>query len=136
MFAVTARWNVPSLRRTTSGLAAFLLAAATLFPAAVAAQSQRAPTVPCGERDTIVEGLAMSFGEQPISMAVTARGDLLEVLASPEGNWSIIITQAQGPTCLMTAGDGWRGAPGSLIRDPEISGKLPPQLAKPHFRMQ
>lgn len=136
MFAVTARWNVSSQHRTASGLAAFLLAAVTLFPAAAAAQSQQAQTAPCGEREAIIERLAMSFGEEPISMAITAAGDLLEVLASPAGNWSIIITQAQGPTCLMTAGDGWRGAPGSSSWESQISGKLPPQLAKPHFRRQ
>lgn len=85
------------------------VALATAGPAA-------AQTPQCASRDAIVERLSLQFGEEPIRIAVTSTGDLLEVLASPQGTWTIIITRAGGPTCLMSAGEGWRGAPSG---DPE-----------------
>jgi len=51
---------------------------------------------------------------------VATTGDPLEPLASPEGSWSIIVTKAGGPTCLMSAGEGWRGAPSPEDQEPVI----------------
>jgi hypothetical protein len=88
----------------------------------VSAQMQPAAAQmpPCASRDQIVERLAAQFGERPVSVAVTVTGDLLELLTSPQGSWSIIVTKAGGPTCLMSAGEGWRGAPAQVAEDPGI----------------
>ena len=99
-------------------------AAAVLAGLSVLLSAQMQPAAaqvpPCAPRDQIVERLAAQFGERPISVAVTATGDLLELLASPQGSWSIIVTKAGGPTCLMSAGEGWRGAPAQVAEDPAI----------------
>jgi hypothetical protein len=51
---------------------------------------------------------------------VTATGSLLEVLASPSGTWTIIVTIPNGPTCLVSSGEGWRSAPVLLAEEPAV----------------
>lgn len=112
----------PSASRLHSGwcrtAAAVVAGLSVLTPVLV--QSAAAQMPPCAPREQIVERLAAEFGEEPISVAVTSTGDLLELLASPQGSWSIIVTKAGGPTCLMSAGEGWRGAPAQVAEDPAI----------------
>lgn len=102
---------------------AFTFLAAWSLPLSAAAQS--AQGVKCAPRDLLVDRLAANFNEEPISVAVTSTGSLLEVLASPEGSWSIIVTMPDGPTCLMSAGEGWRGAPKREPEEPRVSYPVP-----------
>lgn len=68
----------------------------------------------------MLERLSSDYREEPVSIGVTATGSLLEVLASPEGSWTIIITVPGGPTCLVSSGEGWRGAPVQIAKQPGI----------------
>lgn len=124
MFAVMPRLNEGALckapGKAAAATAALLLGVAALSLMAASASAAKAQSAPCAPREAIVERLALDFGEEPIGVAVTASGDLLEVLASPQGSWSIIITEAGGPTCLMSAGEGWRGAPAQAAKEPRI----------------
>lgn len=61
----------------------------------------------CAPRIKVLSNLAERYAEQPVSMGVTATGGLLEVLASPNGTWTVLITVPGGPTCLVAHGDGW-----------------------------
>lgn len=72
----------------------------------------------CDTRDAVLDRLKTKYGEEPVSLGVTSTGSLLEVLASPEGTWTIIVTIPGGPTCLVSSGDGWHQAP-LLPTDPE-----------------
>lgn len=98
------------------------LAGASLLASTPAAQAQQAPQAPqCAERAAVLERLSAQYHEEPVSIGVTATGSLLEVLASPEGGtWTIIITVPGGPTCLVSSGEGWRGAPVQLAQQPGI----------------
>ena len=49
-----------------------------------------------------------------------ATGSLLEVLTSPAGSWTIIVTVPGGPTCLVSSGEGWRDAPIQLAKEPAV----------------
>ena len=86
------------------GLFAALIAASLMFDAsAVSAQ-----LIPCGERYTILKTLKQQYDEQRTAFGVTADGRLLEVVVSPRGSWTILLTRPGGLTCLVTSGDGWR----------------------------
>jgi hypothetical protein len=93
-----------------------LAAAMTLIgqPAAAAQPST------CGAREAVLERLSSRYEEQPVSLGVTATGSLLEVLASPSGSWTIIVTIPNGPTCLVSSGEGWRSAPVQLAEEPAV----------------
>ncbi|NIA72372.1 hypothetical protein HBA54_27670 [Pelagibius litoralis] len=63
---------------------------------------------PCGPRDVFLDSLERTDKEVPVSMGVTSTGALIEVLASPAGSWSILVTVPGGPTCMVSSGTGWR----------------------------
>jgi hypothetical protein len=107
----------PSNRRSRAGrlaaASAGLLALSVALPAAAQAPQ-------CAARKAVLERLSSTYHEEPVSIGVTATGSLLEVLASPEGSWTIIITVPGGPTCLVSSGEGWRGAPVQIAEDPDV----------------
>lgn len=95
-----------------------LVAGLTLVGSPADAQGQGSPQ--CAAREAVLERLSAQYEEEPVSIGVTATGSLLEVLASPEGSWTIIITVPGGPTCLVSSGEGWRGAPVQVAQEPRV----------------
>lgn len=75
---------------------------------AVAALPASAQGPACGPREVVLNALQQRHGEKRIATAVTAAGELIEVLAGRNGTWTILITAPKGPTCLAANGDGWR----------------------------
>lgn len=68
-----------------------------------AQQSQPA----CGPRSEVVGTLERKYHEVPVASGMMPTGLLMEILASPEGTWTIIVTHPQGRSCVFSAGDGW-----------------------------
>lgn len=79
------------------GVGAVLLATQTL---------QATPANNCGDHGAIVDRLATQYGERRRGVGLSGGTSLLEIFASDEtGSWSITVTAAGGPTCLVAAGD-------------------------------
>lgn len=74
---------------------------------AAPAQAQSA----CDERSKIVAKLAERYQEQPRGRGLTARELLMELFISPEGTWTLLVSQPNGVSCLIAAGDGWLEIP-------------------------
>lgn len=115
----------PDVRRRIAAPAAFLSLAATLTLAGLPAAAQTAQPASgqpatCGAREALLERLSSRYAEEPVGLGVTATGSLLEVLASPSGSWTIIVTIPNGPTCLVSSGEGWRNAPVQIAEDPAV----------------
>ena len=63
----------------------------------------------CSPRTDVVGHLAKKYGEAPVAIGVTNKGGLVEVLTSGDGNtWTIIVSQPNGTSCMVAAGEGWR----------------------------
>jgi phage/plasmid primase-like uncharacterized protein len=77
--------------------------------------------VQCGQRDKIVEWLAVKYKEAPIAAAVSSEGSLIEVLSTHDGDtWTLIVTSPDGNSCLIASGQGWRAKPHELdIAEPQ-----------------
>ena len=71
----------------------------SLTPAA--AQSQ------CGPLQEVVKSLGDRYKEAPVGMGITQPGQVLEVFASQSGSWTMVITNADGRSCLIAAGENW-----------------------------
>ncbi len=70
--------------------------------------SDAAAQVVCGERARILARLAARYDEAPSAIGVTAAGQVIEVLTSASGSWTIVVTAPEGPACVVASGEGWR----------------------------
>lgn len=83
-------------------LAAFTFAGGALFsPPAAAARL-------CGERDQILKRLEQRHDETPQALGLSSDGGVLEVLVSPSGGWTILVTYPKRPTCVVAVGEAWQ----------------------------
>jgi hypothetical protein len=91
-------------RVTPQGLCAGL-ALALLGGGLASAPAAAAPL--CGDRDQILEQLAQLHHEKPSGLGLSADGGVLEILVSPEGGWTILVTYPKRPTCVLAVGEAW-----------------------------
>ncbi len=61
----------------------------------------------CGERTEILEALEQKHKETVQAIGIAQGGGLLEVLVSPGGGWTILVTYPQRATCVVAAGQDW-----------------------------
>ena len=67
--------------------------------------------VVCSERGKFLERLAKDYEEAPVAMGLAANGSVLEVLASNNGSWTIIVTDPAGKSCVLASGEAWESLP-------------------------
>ena len=83
------------------------LAAIALGGGALMSPPAEAATV-CGERGAILKRLEQRHEETPQALGLSADGGVLEVLVSPEGGWTILVTYPKRPTCVVAVGEAWQ----------------------------
>jgi hypothetical protein len=83
------------------------LAVLALLCGAVASQPAEAAPKLCGERGQILKRLEQVHQETPQAIGLSGDGGVLEVLVSPEGGWTMLITYLKRPTCVVAAGAAW-----------------------------
>ena len=91
-----------------------VLAAALAVGTPAAAQS----TPQCGPYDAVKAVLLDKYEEVRIGRGITARGMMMELYVSPEGEWSIIETTPKGRSCLRSDGFNWDGVAPPLPGEP------------------
>ncbi len=89
-------------------LVASFAAAALMGPLGAHAQTQ-SQTLLCGQRASVIGRLAEKYREAPVAIGVTSTGSMVEVLTTSDGTtWTIIMSNPNGTSCLVAAGEGWR----------------------------
>ena len=71
----------------------------------------------CGERQNFISHLGKSHSEATTAMGLTSSGKIIEVLTSEKGTWTIIVTNPDGKSCLIAAGEDWEAVE-RLAMDP------------------
>lgn len=90
----------------THKLFALSLGFAGLILATGIAHGQSAP--PCGPRAAVIARLAEGFAETRRGIGLASDNAVVEVFASATtGSWTIIVTLANGMTCLIAAGENY-----------------------------
>jgi len=118
--------------RQTLGACAAILSLAVAAPLALAqlAEPNAQPpnlqqpnpelsAIPCGPRDSVLEALEQ-IGEVPVGIGV-AGGDgkaVIELTVAPDGSWSVLVSDTDGKTCLVLAGQEWDFAKPQPTGDP------------------
>lgn len=77
----------------------------------VVAADARAEPSACGDRAKLVDKLAERYAEVPVSRGLTRHGAVLEVFASPNGSFTVILTRPDGVSCLVATGEAWHEIP-------------------------
>ena len=67
----------------------------------------------CAYRQEVHETLSRQYQERPVALGLTDDGRLIEVLVSAAGSWTILLTAANGITCVVAAGEAWEPLPGN-----------------------
>ena len=84
-----------------------LLIGWTAFPPAVQAQAAGPAQALCGDHTEVVSKLEKGYSETPANIGMASNGTVIEVFASVEGTFTIIMTHPSGLSCLMAAGESW-----------------------------
>ena len=88
-------------------LAALVLVCGSLGGVLVSGPAQAAPKL-CGDRHQILGRLEQAHEETPQALGLSGDGGMIEVLVSPEGGWTMLITYPRRPTCVVATGEAWQ----------------------------
>jgi hypothetical protein len=61
----------------------------------------------CGDRGHIAEKLDNGYSEKPVAMGLSTDGAVVEVFASNDGSFTIIVTRPNGLSCILVTGESW-----------------------------
>ena len=86
-----------------SSLASFAALAALTAIGMSPASAQSA----CGPREQLVKLLSDQYKEESVGMGLSQPGQVLEVFASSNGSWTMVMTMPDGKACMIAAGDNW-----------------------------
>ncbi len=85
------------------------IAALTLLSLAASAPGHSQQNPDCGDWSQITEHLEREYGEVLVGAGLDSSGSrMLEVYASPTGSFTVLVTIAGGPSCLVATGRGWK----------------------------
>ncbi len=65
----------------------------------------------CGPRADILRKLERAYGEVTVARGLTLDGLMMQMLAGPRGNWTVVITFPDGQSCLVMAGEAFEQVP-------------------------
>ncbi len=87
----------------------FRLIAMSMGLVAGLAQYAAAQAMNCAPHVVVLERLADGFGESRQTIAIGSDNTVVETWANPDsGTWTITVTQAGGPTCLVASGHSFQ----------------------------
>ena len=88
--------------RTTVISAALAAVLASVFSAQAA--------MPCYDRDEALAALGVAHDEMPVGQGLMDTGSVLELLVSPDGSFTVLVTLPDDQTCAAAAGENWEVA--------------------------
>ena len=86
---------------------AAVLAAVTLFNSVGVASA----VAPCGSHDAVAKSLTTKFKEARRVMGVVNAKAVMEIFMSPQGTWTVVVTDTNGTACIIATGQDWQEVP-------------------------
>jgi hypothetical protein len=72
----------------------------------------------CSERAKFVDQLAVNYAENTVGLGLVNNGNVLEILVSKNGTWTILVTKPSGISCVVATGEAWEKIPRKLASEP------------------
>lgn len=85
-------------------------AAITLAVMAHPAAAQQ-PVFNCAEHSKVVESLGSHYSETLQAVGLINQAAILEVFVSESGSWTMLVTNVDGHSCVVFAGESWETLP-------------------------
>ena len=86
---------------------AAVLAAVSIFSSVGVASA----AMPCGGHDAVVKSLNTKFKEARRVMGVVNARAVMEIFMSPQGTWTVLVTDTAGTACIIATGQDWQEVP-------------------------
>jgi len=67
--------------------------------------------VACAPRRAIVDVLNGRYQEAPVRIGVATPESVLELYVSQTGSWTLLLTGANGRSCVIGSGENWERGP-------------------------
>jgi hypothetical protein len=87
------------------------LACALLLSAPSASVVQAQSQSQCGPRDQVIKVLNAKFQENQRAIGLINEKAMMEVYISPQGTWTMVVTNDAGMSCVLAAGEAWDEMP-------------------------
>ena len=91
-----------------------VIAVVLIFMSLIAVPASAQAVIPCGQRADIIQKLNEKYSESPVSIGLTNAGSVLEIFASKDRTFSVIVTQPNGIACLIATGGNWENLNAAL----------------------
>lgn len=65
----------------------------------------------CASHEKMIELLSKRFSEVPKAIGLVGQKRVMEVYVSKTGTWTILVTNSEGQTCILAAGNNWEDVP-------------------------
>ena len=62
----------------------------------------------CEIRKSLIAKLDTGYNEQPVGVGVASTGNVVELIVSPDGTWTIVVTKPNGIACVAAVGEDWQ----------------------------
>ena len=69
----------------------------------------------CFDRAKFAKELETQNAKSPVSMGLANTGVMVEIFASTKGSFTILLTQPDGTSCFVAAGDYWENSPKQVV---------------------
>lgn len=100
-------------KATLGGLAVAL----AMFVSVAFANGRAHAQAYCDVRTKVLALLDAGYGEQRIATGLASTGNVVEVLISSDGTWTILLTKPDGIACVVAVGEEWQ------VLKTQLSGK-------------
>ncbi len=92
-------------------LITWLIAIATLAVPLVMLATAAPAQTRCGPHTRIVKVLTGKYGEAPKAIGTVDQQQFMEIYVSDAGSWTILLTAANGTSCIIAFGNDWEDVP-------------------------
>lgn len=97
---------------------ALIAAALAIFAWVTAPVRANASVRFCAEHNQMSDKLSAKYHEQRSGMGLVGSSGMVELFTSENGTWTIVVTQVDGTSCIVAAGNSWS----EYNRRPKLSG--------------
>jgi hypothetical protein len=89
--------------------------AAVLTAASFFGLASEAAAMQCANHDNMAKALTAKFKETRRAMGVVNSTAVMEVFMSPQGTWTVLVTNTSGLACIAASGEEWQDVPVAVV---------------------